>query len=706
MKKFFRVLSYIGVTTLVIAMVGIFSFSPANMSLSSSGGKLSLNFGDIKVYAASESKAPDAYVTQTNLDGTVGDIDEDPDSPDGNWADVVDDSLDTVAHVSFPTPSGNPTTGAGVQNFKIYVKRSTSDSSPTVKIDLYEGGVFRSATSITSSSVTSDSGELFTGTWDASSLSTPNGSGVECYIYGTKAGDNGATPTSDYPTSETSFSSGDHSDNDWEVTGELGSDDNTYDEITDKNYDNGDQTYLLKVNGFDLSSVPDGSTILGVKVDIAGYYAVSSSTYDYMKLLDTGGNPVGNDVLTPGSATLSSSETTSTFGSSSELWGNSLTPAWVKDSDFGVCFGLIADGNNADIFLDWLTLTVYYTEGDTYSSVSVGAVEWNVDYSSASVDISNTPSSKDFGVVDESSTYWSNGSAPTGGSGDVTEYVPSSGYDTGRWSTTSFSSTLSGVYLGNDGAYNHASVAFSTVNIPQGANITTAYLSFYANDSRSNNTMRILIKGNDVDSATPPTDYTEFDALASNATDAGVDWDGEEAWTVDNWYDTPSIIDIVQEIVDRVGWEADNTMQFMLYDDSSDTNASRKGESYDSDNVHPCMLYIEYDNNVLEDGDCYFAVTNNSGAPVDITIEATDFIGGVGWNLVASSPGSNEVVMTAYKSGEDFTTGGLVITNSPQSWITDLPDSASQYWEIKLQTGSAFTDGVQKSSTVTLTGSL
>ena len=501
---------------LACCLVLLFTFLPRRISIDC-GGWLSLNVA----MAASESQAPTGQVTWTNLDGSYLDVDDDPDSPDGNWGDAVDDSLDVLAHVSFDTPSGNPTAGAGLQNFKVWVKRSTALSSPTLRIDLYESDVFKSATSITASSVTSDSGELFTGTWSAGSLGTVDGSAVEAYIYGTKAGASGSTSTgAEYPVGEVSLSSSPHSDNDWDVTGGLDINDNVYTELTDKSYDIGDQTYLLKVYGFDFADIPNDATIVGVEVNIAGYYAVASSDYDYMKLMDISRNPVGNDVLTPGGVSLQSSETISTFGSSSELWGNSLTPAWVKDADFGVCLGMIATGNNADIFLDWLTMEVFYTDGGTYSSVDVGAVEWNVDYTTASPNISNTPALINYGVIDENTTYYTNGSAPT---------------------------------------------------FP------------------------------------------------------------------------------------------------------------------------------------LDDGECYFTVTNNSGAVIDITASSTNFTGGTGW-VIAGSAGENIIVLKVGKSG-DAELALIALTGEEQAFITGLADTASIKWEIRLETGT-FTDGAEKSATVTLTAAL
>jgi hypothetical protein len=103
----------------------------------------------------------------------------------------------------------------------------------------------------------------------------------------------------------------------------------------------------------------------------------------------------------------------------------------------------------------------------------------------------------------------------------------------------------------------------------------------------------------------------------------------------------------------------------------------------------------------LDDGECYFTVTNNSSAPVNISIRATNFSGGVGW-IIDSSTGVNHVVLRAGKSG-DVNEGAMVIlTNGDQLFISGLAESSNKKWELKLETGT-FTDAAQKTSTITLT---
>ena len=103
----------------------------------------------------------------------------------------------------------------------------------------------------------------------------------------------------------------------------------------------------------------------------------------------------------------------------------------------------------------------------------------------------------------------------------------------------------------------------------------------------------------------------------------------------------------------------------------------------------------------LDDGECFFAVTNNSTAAVNIVIKATNFSGGVGWTL--GTPAENVAQLKAGKSGDLLETNMVTLTTGDQSFITGLAASASKKWEIKLETPTSVTDGVDKTSTVTLT---
>jgi len=105
----------------------------------------------------------------------------------------------------------------------------------------------------------------------------------------------------------------------------------------------------------------------------------------------------------------------------------------------------------------------------------------------------------------------------------------------------------------------------------------------------------------------------------------------------------------------------------------------------------------------LDDGECYFTVTNNSSQAVNIAIRATDFSGGTpGWTL-AGTPGADAVVLKAGKSGDSLETNMVTLTTSDQAFITALGASTPIKWELKMETPISFSNGDPKTSTVTLT---
>jgi hypothetical protein len=132
----------------------------------------------------SERLAPGALLEQTNLSGSVTDIDDDPDSPDGSWLTASDNNTDSVARVSLPSPTGDPTVGADLQEFRAQVRKVGGTGTPQARIELYENGSLVRAG--TDGNVTGTTVIAFT--WNANELATADGSLVECRVYGTKSG--------------------------------------------------------------------------------------------------------------------------------------------------------------------------------------------------------------------------------------------------------------------------------------------------------------------------------------------------------------------------------------------------------------------------------------------------------------------------------------------------------------------------------------
>lgn len=105
----------------------------------------------------------------------------------------------------------------------------------------------------------------------------------------------------------------------------------------------------------------------------------------------------------------------------------------------------------------------------------------------------------------------------------------------------------------------------------------------------------------------------------------------------------------------------------------------------------------------LDDAEAYFTITSTGSAASDIDFHGHNATGGVGWTLTSNAPGSNEYRVKIYKEGDAVPAGGAYLTTSDAEIISNLASGANIDWEASVETGSAFTDGVQKSFIITLT---
>jgi hypothetical protein len=131
--------------------------------------------------------------------------------------------------------------------------------------------------------------------------------------------------------------------------------------ITAATFDQGVKSYVLRAYGFDFSGIPDGSTIAGVQVGIGGaYYATGLCSLAMARLLTAQGSQAGtNQYATPTVVTTTAANYTK--GGAADLWGNVLDSAWVKSSLFGVGIGVSVQSNNCDVFINSLSMEVWYT---------------------------------------------------------------------------------------------------------------------------------------------------------------------------------------------------------------------------------------------------------------------------------------------------------------------------------------------------------
>jgi hypothetical protein len=77
------------------------------------------------------------------------------------------------------------------------------------------------------------------------------------------------------------------------------------------------------------------------------------------------------------------------------------------------------------------------------------------------------------------------------------------------------------------------------------------------------------------------------------ATTAQIDWD-LTSWTDAGWNNSPSILSVIQEIVNRGGWAANNYIGLIIKDDGSVSGRSVWGSDYSGGASLAAKLHVEY----------------------------------------------------------------------------------------------------------------
>jgi len=129
---------------------------------------------------------------------------------------------------------------------------------------------------------------------------------------------------------------------------------------------------------------------------------------------------------------------------------------------------------------------------------------------------------------------------------------------------------------------------FNGLEIPQGATISNAYIEFEADNTDSVATS-VTITGEMADNAAAfSTD--DYNLTNRAQTTANVTWNNIQPWNVTSQkHQTPDLTAIVQEVVNRSGWAAGNSMVFII-----DGDGTRRAEAYDGESANAPLLHVEF----------------------------------------------------------------------------------------------------------------
>lgn len=148
-------------------------------------------------------------------------------------------------------------------------------------------------------------------------------------------------------------------DLDWDTPDNIKADDGNYAEYTGKALDPGVYMYIIKGTNFGFS-IPNDATITGILVEHERKGTSNDIIDDLVQLIKGGTRQGDNKSL---AAVWPVVEAIETFGSSSDLWGLSLSPSDVNAANFGVAASCTCAAGQKDgkTYIDFLRITVYYT---------------------------------------------------------------------------------------------------------------------------------------------------------------------------------------------------------------------------------------------------------------------------------------------------------------------------------------------------------
>ena len=169
----------------------------------------------------------------------------------------------------------------------------------------------------------------------------------------------------------------------------------------------------------------------------------------------------------------------------------------------------------------------------------------------------------------------------------------------GSFSSSAFTSTNDEMKVGYDidgmgmlEKFFWSFLRFTTIDIAQGANIVSAKIQMKHSNFESNSEGEsVSISAEDVDDASAPSNGS--DVIDATLTSASVSWT-IPSMSGGTYYDSSDITSVIQEIVNRSGWSANNDINIILHGPSTGANWYARWWSRNKGSAHAPKLVVEY----------------------------------------------------------------------------------------------------------------
>lgn len=191
--------------------------------------------------------------------------------------------------------------------------------------------------------------------------------------------------------------------------------------------------------------------------------------------------------------------------------------------------------------------------------------------------------------------------------------IASGGDDAEEYANGTVSVTDTDLELVNDGTSRgnqRVGLRFPAINLPKGAQIINAYIQFETDETGTAAT-NLQIRGFAQDATAAFT--TAAQNISSRpVTQSAVSWADVSAWNkLDEKHNTPNLAPIVQEVIDRAGWQTGNAIGFVLTGTGRRTAEAHNGEA-----AAAAKLFIQYSGGQPTNQ----SPTANAGADITLTL--------------------------------------------------------------------------------------
>ncbi len=146
--------------------------------------------------------------------------------------------------------------------------------------------------------------------------------------------------------------------------------------------------------------------------------------------------------------------------------------------------------------------------------------------------------------------------------------------------------------LNTDGADEWNGWRFQGVTIPDGATITSAYLTLYFTSSSSDEP-DVTIYGANKGASGGQFSEAQNNITNRTRTTASVNW-GSADLGAPGWFDTSDLSTIVQELIDNYSYASGASMIFVWKSRANDGARDTSVQSYDGSTTNAGKLHIEY----------------------------------------------------------------------------------------------------------------